>query len=71
MKHHVIRLFLTCVLAFALLTGGGCNYTQIITGAISFGAGLLTAGQFPNVVTERTCYLNGVEVDCSEITITE
>jgi len=71
MKHNVIRFFLTCILAFALLIAGACNYTEIVTGAVSFGAGLLTARQFPDVVSERTCYLNGVEVDCSEITITE
>ncbi len=71
MKHNVIRFFLTCILAIVLLIAGACNYTEIITGAVSFGAGLLTARQFPHVATEQTCYLNGVEVDCSAITIAE
>jgi hypothetical protein len=68
MKKMSRRLASVIVLGSLSFLVGCSPATWLAAGSIGAVGGYLTSLLFPVTTTERTCYVNGEEVDCSTVT---
>ncbi len=61
------RGILAIVLAIVLAIATGCDWRALYTSAASAAAGFLAASRMTQTTAEQRCFVDGVEVDCSEL----
>ena len=60
------------VLVALLAVTSGCDvssFAGLLVSPLTFGLGFLTASQMQTTTVERHCFVNGVEVDCAELSV--
>ncbi len=72
-RSRLAKLAASIVLCVSLAALVGCGPIALLMGAFSagslFGWSLPEGGPSVSVVIQRTCYQNGVEVDCASLGI--
>ena len=61
------RGILAIVLAIVLTIATGCDWRAFYTSTASAAAGFLAASRMTQTTIEQRCFVDGVEVDCSEL----
>ena len=61
------RGILAIILAVVLTIATGCDWRAFYTSTASAAAGFLAASRMTQTTAEHRCFVDGVEVDCSQL----